>query len=105
MDVVFFFFFFENWVSVLYLPITRKRSKRYNELAYESSVYHTKIGESHLVRFPTAQVNLPSCSPHCPFTAERPARKLWIAIFEVIGLTRLGIEPESTAPEANALTT
>ena len=25
--------------------------------------------------------------------------------FKVIGLTRLGIEPESTAPEADALTT
>ena len=25
--------------------------------------------------------------------------------FEVIGLTRLGIKPESTAPEADALTT
>ena len=36
-----------------------KRSKRFNELVQA-----------------TAQVNLPSCSPHCPFNAERQAGKL-----------------------------
>ena len=35
------------------------------------SVYHTKMGESRQVPFPTAQVNLPACSPDCPFNAER----------------------------------
>ena len=31
--------------------------------------------------FPTTQqVNLPACSPHCPFNAERQAEKLWIPI-------------------------
>ena len=45
---------------------------------------------------PTAQqVNLPACSPHCPFNAERQVK--------VIGLTRLGIKPESTAQETDAL--
>ena len=32
--------------------------------------------ESRQVPFPTAQpVNLPACSPHCPFNAERQARR------------------------------
>ena len=55
--------------------------------------------------FPTAQqVNLPACSPHCPAKAERQAGSC-DCHFEVIGLTRFGIKPESTAPEADALTT
>ena len=55
---------------------------RYYELAEElparqPSVDHTKMGESHQVPFPTAQhVNLPACSSHCPFNAERQAGKL-----------------------------
>ena len=56
--------------------------------------------------FPTAlQVNLPACSPHCPLNAERQAGKLRVPIFKVIGLTRLGIKPTSTAPEVDAFTT
>ena len=51
------------------------------------------------------QVNLPACSSHCPFNAERQARKLVNTNFKVIGLTRLGIKPKSTAPEVDALTT
>ena len=44
-------------------------------------VYRTKTGESRSVSFPPAQqVNLPTCSPHCPFNAERKAGKLWILI-------------------------
>ena len=55
--------------------------------------------------FPTArQENLPACSRHCPFNAEHQTGKV-NANFEVIGLTRLGIKPESTAPEADALLT
>ena len=38
-------------------------------------------GESCYVPFPTAQqVNLPACSPDCPFNAERQAGKLCIPI-------------------------
>ena len=37
------------------------------------------------------------------FNAERQAGKLWIPIFIVFGLTQLGIEPESTASVADAL--
>ena len=40
-----------------------------------------------------------------PFIAERQARKLWIPIFIVFGLTLPGIEPESTASVADALST
>ena len=70
--------------------------------------------ESREVPFPTAQqVNLPTCSTHCPFNAERQAGKLFDSClkeavktnFKVIGLTRLEITPKSTAPEADALTT
>ena len=40
-----------------------------------------------------------------PLIAERQAGKLWIPIFIVFGLTRLGIEPESTASVADTLST
>ena len=40
-----------------------------------------------------------------PFNAERQAGELWIPIFIVFGLTRPGIEPESTASVADALST
>ena len=40
--------------------------------------------------------------PHCPlYVAERQAGKLWIPIFIVFGLTRPGIESESTSVKAN----
>ena len=40
-------------------------------------VYHFKMGESHQVPFPMAeQVNLPVCSLHYPFNAERQTGKL-----------------------------
>ena len=42
---------------------------------------------------------------HLPLTAERQAGKLRIPIFIVFGLTRLGIEPESTVSVADALPT
>ena len=42
-------------------------------------------------------------SPHCPFNAERQARKAVHTNFIVIDLTRLGIKPKSTAQEADAL--
>ena len=38
-----------------------------------------------------------------PLIAERQAEKLWIPIFIVFGLTWPGIEPESTASVADAL--
>ena len=40
-----------------------------------------------------------------PLIAERQAGKLWIPIFIVFGMTRSGIEPESTASVADALST
>ena len=40
-----------------------------------------------------------------PLNAERQAGKLWIPIFIVFGLTRLGIELESTVSVADALST
>ena len=91
----------------IYPPITRKRSMRYRPRSslrsFQSSVYHTKIGKSREVSFPKAQlVNLPACSPHNPFDTKRQAAN---ASFKVIGLTRLGMKPKSTAPEADALTT
>ena len=53
--------------------------------------------------FPTAQqVNLPACSPHCPFDAEGQAGSCEY-LFEVIGLTRIGIKPKSTTAEAGVL--
>ena len=43
-------------------------------------VHHSKIG---LVLFPTTQqVNLLTCSPHCPYNAERRAGKLCIPILK-----------------------
>ena len=55
--------------------------------------------------FPTApQVNLPACSSHCPFDAERQAGSCECLI-EIIGLTRLGIKPKSTTAKADTLGT
>ena len=56
------------------------------------------MGESRLVPFlPAQQVNLPVCSPHCSLNAECQAGKLHVNTnFEVTGLTRLGIKPESS---------
>ena len=54
--------------------------------------------------FPKAQqVNLLACAPHCPFNAERQAGKAVNSNFKVIGLIRLKIKPEATAPGADAL--
>ena len=56
--------------------------------------------------FPAAQQgDLPACSPHCPFNAEREAGKLQNTNFKVIGLTQLEIKSKFTASEADALTT
>ena len=52
-----------------------------------------------------AQVNLAACSQRCPFNAERQAGEAVNSNFKVIGLTRLGIKTQSTALEADALTT
>ena len=58
---------------------------------------------------PTAQqLNLPACSPHCPFIAESQASKLWIPILKLLVWpdSESSIKPESTAaPEVDALTT
>ena len=40
-----------------------------------------------------------------PLIAERQAGKLWIPIFIIFGLTLPGIEPQSTASVADALST
>ena len=56
--------------------------------------YHSKMGRSRWVLFPKPQqVNLPVCSAHCPFNAERQTRKLWILHckkFWVIALPNFG---------------
>ena len=48
-----------------------------------------KVNEEHLIRFfdtdysiNCSQVNLPACSPHCFFNAERQAGKLCIPILK-----------------------
>ena len=69
----------------IYPTLTRKRSMRCTSSirSCQPSVYHTKMGESRWVFFPTAQrVNLPGCSPHWPINAERQAGKLWIPILQ-----------------------
>ena len=48
----------------------------------QSSIYNTKMEESRLVPFPTAQVNLPACSTHCFFDTERQAGELRIPIIK-----------------------
>ena len=56
--------------------------------------------------FPTAEhVNLPACSSNCPFMVNVKKGNYVNTNFTVNGLTRLLIKPESTASEANALTT
>ena len=54
--------------------------------------------------FPMAQVNLPACSQR-RFNVERQAGEAVNSNFKVNGLTRLGIKTQSTALEADALTT
>ena len=54
--------------------------------------------------FLMAQVNLPACSQR-PFNAERQAGEAVNTNFKFIGLTRLGIKTQSTALEADALST
>ena len=51
--------------------------------SYQPFVYHTNMGESCTVHFPTAQVTLPACSPHCSFNAERQAGRLGIPILKL----------------------
>ena len=53
----------------------------------------------------SAFLNLQAFSSHCPLNAERQSREAVNTNVEVIGLTRIGIKPETTAPEADALTT
>ena len=54
----------------------------------------------------TQRVNLPVCSPHCLFNAERQAGKEAVnTYYKISGLTRLRIKSEPTAPEAQAVTT
>ena len=53
--------------------------------------------------FLMAQVNLPACYQR-PFNAEHQAGKAVNSNFKVIGLTRLGIETQSTALKSDALT-
>ena len=54
--------------------------------------------------FPMTHVNLPACSSYRPFDVEGQAGSCEY-LFEVIGLTRLGIKPKSTTAEADALGT
>ena len=72
----------------------------------QPSVYHTNMGESHLVPFPMPQqINLPACSPHCHLMPSVMQGNCEYATnFEVMGLTRLGIILEFTATEEDALT-
>ena len=100
-----FFFLFS---CIFNLPVTRKRSNRYNEHALWSGrppVFHMKMGKSR--KCFSQRLNLPACSPNCPFHAGRQAgiREAVNTNFIVIGLNQLWIKPESTAPEADTFIT
>ena len=85
---VFFLLFTGFWAKMctffcillhIYPAITRRQSMRYTSSlrSCQPSVYHTKMGDSRFAPFPTEQqANLPACSPHCPFNAQRQAGKL-----------------------------
>ena len=73
------------------------------QLEVVSPLSTTQNGGIPLSPFPMAQqVNLPACSPHCPFSAEYQAGKREYQLYCYWFLTRLGIKPKSTAPEADA---
>ena len=68
-------------------------------------VYHSKMGESRFVPFPTAQqVNCRLVHFTLSFPCQTSNREAVNTNFKVIGLTRLGIKSKSTAPEVDALT-
>ena len=99
---VFFFVF----TCIIILLSRENNQSAITSSSYWPPVYNTKMGESRLVPFPTVQqVNLPTCSPHYSFNAERQAKKVVNSNFKVIGLTQLGIKPKSISSEADPLTT
>jgi len=51
--------------------------------------------------FQTTQANLPACSPHYPFNAERQAGRCDYQDFSVLVRFHKGIEPTSTDYEAD----
>ena len=72
-------------ISGIFILLSRESDQSAITNSLESCripVYHTKTGESRQVLFPTAQVNLPACSPHCPSNAERQTGKLWIPMLK-----------------------
>ena len=74
-------YLFACWYLVAYLSSYHERAiNALYELAEELPgicLPHNKMGESRKVPLPTVQqVNLPACSPHCPFNAECQAGKL-----------------------------
>ena len=62
----------------IFPPISRKRSKSYNEFTYElpATCLSRQDGGIPQRAFPTQQLNLPACSTHCFFNAERQTGKL-----------------------------
>ena len=67
-----FVLYYEKAINALY-----ELAKELPDICLHSTVYHSKMGKFRLVPFPRApQVNLPACSPHCPFNTERQAGKL-----------------------------
>ena len=68
-------------IFILLLPESNQRAIASSLKSCRPSVYYIMIGESCSAPFPTVQqVNLPACSPHCSFNAERQARKLGTSI-------------------------
>ena len=51
------------------------------------------------------QVNLPACSPHCPFHAERQAGSYQYQFYSHWFDPTAGIKPHPTALQADALST
>ena len=93
---------------LLMYPITRKRSMGSGSSLRSCRPFvipHQNEG-SRLVPFLTAQqVNLPTCSPHCPFNAERPAEKLWILILKSLVWPDSELSPSIQLPRRTLLPT
>ena len=91
-----------------YAIIFRIRQWRFYSLNQQQAVYFTSI--RYLLVFESC-CHLPpvyytrQMLHIVPLIAERQAGKLGISIFIVFGLTRPGIEPQSTASIADALST
>ena len=70
-----------NVATLLFSVVLFAYWSSYHEEAIKAppSVFHSKIEEFRQVPFPTAQqVNLLTCSPHCPSDGKRQVGKLWM---------------------------